>query len=93
MLLLTHNASGRADAQPYLDAIIFRAFPNRASAETALRAGTIDLLLTDDTVSFITPGSRDNNLRPQPDPEPPAHSERARMVALTSAINAHGYVE
>lgn len=62
-LLLTRSDSFRAEDRPYLDAILFRAFPDRAAAETALRVGTIDLLLAPDNASFVTPPGRATPIR------------------------------
>lgn len=44
-LTLVRSSSYRDGGRPYLDAIVYRPFSTLSAAETALRAGTIDLLL------------------------------------------------
>ncbi len=62
-LLLKRSASHRRTDRPYLDALLFLAFPDQATAETALREGRIDLLLTPDTQTFFAPPDRPTAIR------------------------------
>ena len=62
-LLLTRSASYRGTVRPYLDTILFLAFPDQAGAEIALRAGRLDLILTPDTITFLAPAGRATALR------------------------------
>lgn len=57
-LLLTRSASYRRTDRPYLDTILFLAFPDQGAAEDALREGRLDLILTPDTVTFLAPAGR-----------------------------------
>ncbi len=57
-LLLTRSASYRRTDRPYLDTILFLAFPDQAAAENALRAGRLDLILTPDATTFLAPAGR-----------------------------------
>jgi peptide/nickel transport system substrate-binding protein len=54
-LTLRRSPSYRLGDRPYLEALTFRAFPDAAAAETALRAGTIDLALSADGQRLIAP--------------------------------------
>lgn len=71
-LTLTRSPSYRLGARPYLDAIEFRAFPDRAAAEAAERAGDIDLLLAPDGGAFAAPpaDSPIQGLDPRPQAPP-----------------------
>jgi len=62
-LLLTRSASYRRTDRPYLDTILFLAFPDQAAAENALRAGRLDLILTPDTTTFLAPAGHATVLR------------------------------
>jgi peptide/nickel transport system substrate-binding protein len=62
-LTLVRSASYRVQGRPYLDAIDFRAFPDQATAEAALRAGVVDLLLTADGQGLITPPTGPGTIR------------------------------
>lgn len=46
LLTLTRSDSYRLDDRPYLDRITYRAYPDAATADAALREGKIDLLLS-----------------------------------------------
>ena len=54
-LTLRRSPSYRLGDRPYLEALTFRAFPDEAAAEEALRAGAIDLALSADGQRLITP--------------------------------------
>ncbi|CAA9549579.1 MAG: hypothetical protein AVDCRST_MAG18-192 [uncultured Thermomicrobiales bacterium] len=54
-LTLARSPSYRLRDRPYLDRIIFRAYQDRATAEAALRAGMIDLLLSADAQTLTAP--------------------------------------
>jgi peptide/nickel transport system substrate-binding protein len=54
-LTLVRSASYRVQGRPYLDTIVFRAFPDQATAEAAMRTGVVDLLLTADGQGLMTP--------------------------------------
>ncbi len=62
-LLLTRSASYRQADRPYLDTLLFLAFPDQAAAETALREGRIDLLLTPDARTFFAPAGGNTKIR------------------------------
>jgi len=62
-LLLTRSASYRLTNRPRLDAILFLAFSDQATAETALREGRIDLLLTPDAQTFFAPPGGNTAIR------------------------------
>jgi len=62
-LLLTRSASYRGTDLPYLDTLLFLAFPDQAAAETALREGRIDLLLTPDARTFFAPARGNTKIR------------------------------
>ncbi len=54
-LTLRRSDSYRLGDRPYLDTLIFRTFPDEAAAETALRAGAIDLVLSADGQRLTAP--------------------------------------
>lgn len=62
-LTLVRSASYRRGDRPYLAAIIFRAFPDRAAADAALGARTIDLLLSTDGQTLAAPANNGGALR------------------------------
>jgi len=55
LLTLTRSDSYRLLDRPYLDRITFRAYPDAATADAALREGRVDLLLSPDGQRLILP--------------------------------------
>lgn len=54
-LTLRRNPSYRLSDRPFLEALTFRAFPDDAAIEAALRAGAIDLALSADGQRLVAP--------------------------------------
>ena len=55
LLTLTRSDSYRLNDRPYLDRLTFRAYPDAATADAALREGRIDLLLSEDGQRLTLP--------------------------------------
>ena len=55
LLTLTRSDSYRLNDRPYLDRITYRAYPDAATADAALREGQIDLLLSPDGQRLTLP--------------------------------------
>lgn len=77
-LTLARSASYRRGDRPYLSALTYRAYPDRAAAEAALRARAIDLILDADGRTLSGPGGGTGELRdiaPAPNAPPTWNAE------------------
>ncbi len=70
-LTLARSASYRDGTRPYLDEIVYRQFPNQATAEAAWRSRDVDLVLAPDRATFLSPlPTAIHNLAPETAPPP-----------------------